>query len=87
MISNRISDDIAPKMKKKMNIVIPILMYFVTINIENASFFISRERNERLPITSAIAHDVVFPTVYRRKYCRKFFDFIQLDVALHSQVH
>ena len=33
MISDRISDDIPPQMKN-LNIVIPILMYFLTINIE-----------------------------------------------------
>ena len=29
----------------------------------------------------------LFPTVYRRIYCRKFFDVIQSDVALQMQVH
>ena len=33
MISDRIFDDIPPQMKN-LNIVIPILMYFLTINIE-----------------------------------------------------
>ena len=42
MISDRISDVIPPQKKKKMNIVIFILMYFITINISNASFFTKR---------------------------------------------
>ena len=46
MISDRISDDIPPQMKN-LNIVIPILMYFLTINIEkNALFFAKRERHQ-----------------------------------------
>ena len=38
MISDRISDDITPQMKN-LNIVIPILMYFLTINIEKCFVF------------------------------------------------
>ena len=38
MISDRISDDIPPQMKN-LNIVIPILMYFLTINIEKCFVF------------------------------------------------
>ena len=29
----------------------------------------------------------LFPTVYRRIYCCKFFDVIQSDVTLQTQVH
>ena len=39
MISDRISDDIPPQMKN-LNIVIPILTYFLTINIENVHCFL-----------------------------------------------
>ena len=47
MISDRISDDIPPQMKNS-NIVIPILMYFLTINIEKMRcFFAKRERQQR----------------------------------------
>ena len=77
MISDRISDDIPPQMKN-LNIVIPILMYFLTINIEKMHCFFSakRERHQRrktrrYPITSDVAHDVGFPTVYRRINRRK----------------
>ena len=38
MISDRIFDDIPPQMKN-LNIVIPILMYFLTINIEKMLCF------------------------------------------------
>ena len=49
MISDRISDDIPPQMKN-LNIVIPILMYFLAINIEKMHcffFFAKRERHQR----------------------------------------
>ena len=38
MISDCIYDDIPPQMKN-LNMVIPILMYFLILNIENAIFF------------------------------------------------
>ena len=47
MISDRIFDDIPPQMKN-LNIVIPILMYFLTINIEKCFVFVTKcERDER----------------------------------------
>ena len=52
MISDRISDDIPPQMKN-LNIVIPILMYFLTINIEKMHCFL---RN--VSVTSYEKHDV-----------------------------
>ena len=52
MISDRISDDIPPQMKN-LNIVIPILMYFLTINIEKMHCFL---RN--VSVTSDQKHDV-----------------------------
>ena len=52
MISDRISDDIPPQMKN-LNIVIPILMYFLTINIEKMHCFL---RN--VSVTSDEKHDV-----------------------------
>ena len=55
MISDRISDDIPPQMKN-LNIVIPILMYFLTINIEKMHcFFFSRN----VSVTSDEKHDVI----------------------------
>ena len=45
MISDHIYDDIPPQMKN-LNIVIPILMYILTINIENALFFAKLERHQ-----------------------------------------
>ena len=68
MISNRIYDDIPPQMK--IFNIIPILMYFSTINIKNALYFMKHEHDERhitmTLITSDVAYDVGFPTVYRR---------------------
>ena len=46
MISDRMFDDIPPQMKN-LNIVIPILMYFLTINIEKCFVFTKCERDER----------------------------------------
>ena len=37
MISERISDDIPPQMKN-LNMVIPILMYFLTLTYQNQAF-------------------------------------------------
>ena len=42
MISDRIFDDIPPQMKN-LNIVIPILMYFLTINIETRNVSVTSD--------------------------------------------
>ena len=52
MISDRIFDDIPPQMKN-LNIVIPILMYFLTINIEKIHCFL-----QNVSVTSDEKHDV-----------------------------
>ena len=53
MISDRILDDIPPQ----MNIVIPILIYFLTINMKNALFITKCERHERrIIIMTLIVH-------------------------------
>ena len=52
MISDHISDDIPPQMKN-LKTVIPILMYFLTINIEKMHCFL---RN--VSVTSDEKHDV-----------------------------
>ena len=44
IISDRIYEDI-PHQMKNLHIVIPILKYFLIINIKNASFFMKRERH------------------------------------------
>ena len=42
----------------------------------------------RHPTKGDVINDVkLFPTVYRRIYCRKFFYVIQSDVALQTHVH
>ena len=51
MISDRIYDDIPPQMKN-LNIVIPILMYISTKNIENALNFHVKMEN--------IVYNVIF---------------------------
>ena len=69
MISERISDDISPQMKI-LNMVITILMHLRS--------FLSSERcklhNVACHTTKCdVINDVkLFPTVYRRIYCRKF---------------
>ena len=54
MISDHIYDDIPPQMKN-LNIVIPILMYFLTINIENALFFTKCKHHERHDVNQSQA--------------------------------
>ena len=54
MISDRISDDIPPQMKNS-NIVIPILMYFLAINIEKMHCFFFLPN---VSVTSDEKHDV-----------------------------
>ena len=65
MISERISDDIPPQMKI-LNMVIPILMHFCSL-ISNWSVA-SRIK----PQGDVIDNIKLFPTAYRRIYCRKF---------------
>ena len=70
MISQRISDDIPPKMKI-MNMVIPILMHFWSF-VSNWSFT-SLHKTAHQPTKSDVITDVkLFLTVYRRIYCHKF---------------
>ena len=52
MISDRKSDDIPPQMKN-LNIVIPILMYFLSINIEKMHCL-----SRNVSVTSDEKHDV-----------------------------
>ena len=52
MISDRISDDIPPK-TKNLNIVITILMFFLTINIEKMHCF-----SQNVSVISDEKHDV-----------------------------
>ena len=52
MISDRLSDDIPPQMKN-LNIVIPILMYYLTINVEKIHCF-----SQNVSVTSDEKHDV-----------------------------
>ena len=46
IISNHMYDDLPPQMKN-LNIVIPILMYFLTINFENELLFTKSGRHEQ----------------------------------------
>ena len=64
MISERISDDIPPKMKM-LNMVIPILMHFY-------SFVSNWSVARRVPRKCYVINDVKqFPTVYRRSSVTK----------------
>ena len=70
MISERISDDILPQMNI-LNMVISILMHF-------CSFYLKLERCKPHKVAShptkceVFNNFKLFPTVYRRIYCRKF---------------
>ena len=73
MISERISDDI-PLQMKILNMVIPILMQFCSL-ISNWSVAssIKPHKGVRHQMKRDVINDVqLFPTVYRRIYCRKF---------------
>ena len=73
MISERISDHIPPQIKI-LNMVIPILMcfYYLVSNWSVASC-IKPHKGIHHPTKNDVIYDVkLFPTVYRRIYCRKF---------------
>ena len=73
MISESICHDIPPQMKI-LNMVIPILMHFYNL-ISNWSVArcIKLHKGVRHPTKVDIINEVkLFPTVYRRIYCRKF---------------
>ena len=63
---------------ENLNMVIPILMHFLTFTHWNQLFSaknigcVNDVYSLHWPITSAVAHDVGLPTVYHRIYCRKF---------------
>ena len=86
MISERISDDIPPKMKI-LNMVIPILMHYQHFPFKKTvkMYFVALIRPAATscikPLASCIysivnqwkatlRNDVGFPTVYHRIYCR-----------------
>ena len=73
MISERISDDIPPKLKI-LNMVIPILMSFYSL-VSNWSIAsrIKPYKSVRFQMKCDVIDDIkLFPTVYPRIYCRKF---------------
>ena len=73
MNSQRISDDIPPQIKI-LNMVIPILMRFLSL-ISNMSVASRKKPHKgvRHQIECDINNDVKqFLTVYSRMYCRKF---------------
>ena len=62
---------------KILNMVIPILMHFLTLKSKAQQFapnwsFVSNVKQLCQPITSDITYDVKFPAVYRRINCLKF---------------
>ena len=70
MISERISDDIPPQMKI-LNMVIPILMHILQFELKLVRC--KPRKAARHPTKCDVINDVIlFPTVYRRIYCRKF---------------
>ena len=73
MISEHISDDIPPQMKV-LNMVIPILMRFYSlVSNWNVTSRIKPYKGVRHSTKCDVINDVkLFPTVYHRIYCRKF---------------
>ena len=65
MISDRISDDIPPQMKI-LNTAIPILM---RLELERWKPHKTARHQTRCDVINDVK---LFPTVYRRIYCRKF---------------
>ena len=70
MISERISDDI-PHQMKNLNMVNPILMHFFQFRFK---YECCKPHNATRHLMKCdVINDVkLFPTVYRRIYCRKF---------------
>ena len=88
MIFERISDDIPPQ-TKTLNMVIPILRSFYCL-VSNWSLASSIKPHQgvRHPTKCDVFNDVkLFPAVYRRIYCRKFFDVNQSDVATALELY
>ena len=85
MISERISDDILPPNEN--------FEYGYPHSNASLQFRFELERCKprktvRHPTKCDVINDVKqFQTVYRRIYCRKFFDVIQSEEALQKQVH
>ena len=75
-LPNYIYDDLLPQMKLNLNFVIPILMYFLTINIENALNFTKRGRHERRITTTLMTLG------FRRYIPSQKTDVIQSNAAL-----
>ena len=74
MISDRISDDIPPQMEI-LNMVISILMLFCCfVSNWSVASCIKLHKGVRCQMKCDVINDVqLFPTVYHRIYCRKFF--------------
>ena len=73
MISERISDNITPQMKI-LNTVISVLMRFYIL-VSNLSVASHKKPHKGVchPTKCDVINDVkLFPTVFRRIYCRKF---------------
>ena len=88
MISERISDNIPPQIKI-LNMVIPIQMCFYRL-VSNWSIASHIKPHKGVPqqMKCEVINGLkLFPTVYRRIYCCKFFYVIQSDVTLQKQVH
>ena len=68
MISDCISDDIPPLIEI-LNMAIPILILFCSLKLERCK----PRKAAHSPTKRDVINDIkLFPTVYRRKYCRKF---------------
>ena len=68
----RTSNDIRHQIKI-LNNFIPILMYFLNFTHQKRNVRCLRDvKPSQRPITIDVVHDVGFPTIYCKIYCRKF---------------
>ena len=81
MISERISDNISPQMEI-LNIVIPILMHFCSF-VSNLEGY-KAHKAAVYPMKCEVFNDIkLFPTVFRRIYCRKFLTLSKIQNQVH----
>ena len=82
MIYDRVSDDIPPNENVEYGYPHSYALLQFRLKLERCK--------PRHPTKCDIIYKSqikLFPIVYRRIYCRKYFDVIQSDVTLQNQVH
>ena len=85
MISECISDNKPPQMNI-LNMVNPHSNAILPFHLKLECCKLHKAAHHRTKCD--VINDIkLFPTVYRRIYCHKFFDVIQSDLALQTQMH